>query len=62
MTNFIVYTSSEQDDIIVTTKKNEKAAIALYFNDTGRDIDEYERQEVNDIAVGIEIKNNIWIG
>jgi len=49
MSKFIVYHNSEE--AIVTTKKNEAETIRLFFVEGGRDLEDYCRDEQEDIAV-----------
>jgi hypothetical protein len=48
---FIVYTSDSE--VIVTAKANEKKAIKEWFTEGGRDIEEYDREEVKEDAVAV---------
>jgi len=49
MSKFIVYHDGEE--AIVTTKKNEAETIRLFFVEGGRDLEDYCRDEQEDIAV-----------
>lgn len=50
---FIIYTSI--DEVLITTKEEEKKMLKIYFkNGLGRDIEEFEREEVKTEAVRIE--------
>jgi hypothetical protein len=51
-TQFIVYVSNQE--IIVTTPQLEKQTIELFFTDGGRDIDNFDREEVQDEGIAIE--------
>lgn len=48
---FVIYSSTTE--AIITTKKKEKEAIKRFFDDEKmcRDIDEYDREEGEDIAI-----------
>jgi len=54
---FIVYTSD--DEVIVTTKDNDKNTIKEYFDEGGRNIDDYDRDEIKDGAVAISPKMKV---
>ena len=41
------------NEIIVTTPAEEKATVKLFFTDGGRDLEEYDRIEIKDVAVEI---------
>lgn len=49
METFVSYVSEEE--VIVCTKETEKRAIKEWFVDGGRDINEYNRVEGQDVAV-----------
>ena len=56
--NFIIYRSS--NEIIVTTKKDQKKTIKLYFTDGGRDLEDYDVELITDFA--IELRSTIcWM-
>jgi hypothetical protein len=48
---FIVYKGD--DEVLVTTSKKENLAIREYFIEGGRDLDDYDRIEVEDCAVQV---------
>lgn len=50
---------SSEDEVIVTTGQNELATHKLYFEEGGRDITEFNRDETLDVAV--LIKNNLQV-
>jgi len=53
--NLILYKSS--DEVIVTTPKDQKKTIKLYFTDGGRSLEDYDVELVNDFA--IELRSTI---
>ncbi len=48
---FVVYDNGEE--CIITTVKNERKTLKMYFFEGGRDVEEYNRKEVSDIAVHV---------
>ncbi len=49
---FVVYSSN--DEVLVTTRKNEKAMLLEWFAPhTGRDLDDYDREESKESAIQI---------
>lgn len=60
MTKFITYTGD--DEILVTTKKNEKKVISEWFSlANGRDSNKYIRYETEDDLVFIRTRVDIYI-
>lgn len=55
---FIVY--SNESEVIVTTKKNEKRTIKDYFTEAGRDLDEYDREEIKADAVSVRTHAKVY--
>jgi hypothetical protein len=57
-TKFIVYQSQlDYHEVIVTTPELEESVIHEYFNEGGRDLDEYERTEHTDSGITITVGN-----
>jgi hypothetical protein len=52
---FIIY--SDGNEVIVTTPSLEKKAIKLWFKDTGRDIEDFQR--IESISEGISIDTDV---
>lgn len=50
---FVTY--SGLHEVIVTTKKDEKQAIKLYFTEGGRSLDDYDRSEHREIAIDVSV-------
>lgn len=48
----IVYTNCG-DEVIVTTLENEHKMLFEFFTEGDRDLDDYDREEVKDVAVNI---------
>jgi hypothetical protein len=48
---FIVY--SNEEEVIVTTPNQEKATLKVWFAKGNRDVDDYDRREVNETAVSV---------
>lgn len=56
-----MYITYEGDDeIIVTTKKNEKKTINHFFKKGARNIDKYDRYEHNEYGLSITARLKIW--
>lgn len=55
---FITY--SHPQEVIVTTSEMEKEMIEEYFTQGGRDLDEYDRNEVRDTAVSLRPRIYAW--
>lgn len=57
--NFITY-SNGGDEVIICTPQTEKETIKLYFTEGGRDIEDYDREEIPDGAisttVGVQVR------
>lgn len=51
---FVVFTNTEE--VLVTTKSQEKKMRKLYFTEGSRDINDYDRTESNDPGVCITAK------
>ncbi len=49
---FIVFSTNEE--VIVTTSDLEMKTIDEFFTHGGRDLDEYDRDEVNDVAIYVK--------
>lgn len=54
---YIVY--SNGCEVIVCTVANEKKTVQAFFTEGGRDLEEYDRKEVNDMAVSIVPR--LWV-
>lgn len=48
---YITYTTT--DEVIITLPSQEKKMIKLYFTEGGRDIMDYDRDEINEFAISI---------
>lgn len=55
---FIIY--SNDSEVIVTTRKKEAKMLRRFFDEDGRNVDEYDRTEDNDCGFQINAKLNIW--
>ncbi len=48
---FIIYTNN--DEVIVCTSETEPKTLKLWFEEGGRDVNDYDRRTSNEEAVGI---------
>lgn len=48
---FVTYSDSEGHEVLVTTPEREPEMLKLYFTEGGRDIEEYDREVCDDVAV-----------
>ena len=48
---FIIYSDEEGHEVLVTTPEKEPEMLQLYFTEGGRDIESYDREVSNDVAV-----------
>lgn len=55
---FITYRSDI--DVIVTTRKREAKMLRLFFEEDGRDLDDYHREENDDCAVEVRSHMIVW--
>lgn len=49
---FIIYTS--RDEVLITTKEDEKKMLKIYFEEGKRSLDDFNREEVKTEAVQVE--------
>ena len=49
----MMITFSSPDEVIVTTKENEPETVKAYFTEGGRNIQDYDREETDDLAIAI---------
>lgn len=49
---FVVYSS--RDETIITDPEKEAEMLKLYFDEGGRDRDDYDRSELNECAVSVQ--------
>lgn len=57
MINFIIYTN--EDETLITTPAGEKAFLAAWYVDAGRNLDEYDRTESDDAGIRIRVRGMI---
>ncbi len=55
---FVVYENAQE--VIVTTEEKEEQAILDYFTNGGRDEEDYNRKEVDEVAVQIAASADLW--
>lgn len=48
---FITYSDEEGHEVLVTTPEREPEMLKLYFTEGGRDIETYDREISDDVAV-----------
>jgi len=56
--HFVYY--SNCDEVIITTRKQEKKAIKEYFTEGGRDIGDFEREECPDAGLLVTSGVSCW--
>jgi hypothetical protein len=67
MTKFVVYKQVEGRNILVCTKKNEEKMKKKWFKEFGSTcagclfVDEYDREEVEDICLWVDLETRIYI-
>ena len=54
---FIIYSNS--NEVIITTLEKESETIRLFFIMGGRNVDDYDRSESEDVAVAIESRLSV---
>jgi hypothetical protein len=48
---FIIYSDDEGHEVLVTTPEKEPEMLKLYFTEGGRDVENYDREVSDDVAV-----------